>query len=97
RHQRGRGAAHPERARHLGHDVDGRGGAGRGVAGAGGAGMSVLIGKNTKVVVQGITGRDGSFHTKGMLDYGTRVVAGVTPARAGSEVHGVPVFAGVAE
>jgi succinyl-CoA synthetase alpha subunit len=59
--------------------------------------MSVLIGKNTKVVVQGITGRDGSFHTKGMLDYGTRVVAGVTPARAGSEVHGVPVFGGVAE
>ena len=59
--------------------------------------MSVLIDRKTKVVVQGITGRDGSFHAKGMLDYGTRVVAGVTPARAGSEVHGVPVFGGVAE
>ena len=59
--------------------------------------MSVLIGKNTRVVVQGITGRDDSFHTKGMLDYGTRVVAGVTPARAGSEVYGVPVFGGMAE
>jgi succinyl-CoA synthetase alpha subunit len=59
--------------------------------------MSVLIDRRTKVVVQGITGRDGSFHAKGMLDYGTKVVAGVTPARAGSEVHGVPVFGGVAE
>ena len=57
--------------------------------------MSVLVDKKTRVVVQGITGRDGSFHTKGMLDYGTRVVAGVTPGKAGTEVHGVPVFGSV--
>ena len=54
--------------------------------------MSILVDKNTKVCVQGITGRDGSFHTKGMLDYGTPVVAGVTPGKGGQEVHGVPVF-----
>ncbi|HEV8481235.1 MAG TPA: succinate--CoA ligase subunit alpha [Candidatus Eisenbacteria bacterium] len=59
--------------------------------------MSVLIDKKTKLVVQGITGRDGSFHAKAMQDYGTRLVAGVTPARAGSEIFGVPVFGGVAE
>ena len=41
--------------------------------------MSVLVGRSTRVVVQGITGRDGSFHTRGMIEYGTRVVAGVTP------------------
>jgi succinyl-CoA synthetase alpha subunit len=54
--------------------------------------MSILIDKNTKVVVQGITGRDGAFHTKQMLDYGTKVVAGVTPGKAGQKVEGVPVF-----
>ena len=54
--------------------------------------MSVLVGRGTKVVVQGITGRDGSFHTRGMLDYGTKVVAGVTPGKGGEEVHSVPVF-----
>ncbi len=54
--------------------------------------MSVLIGRNTRVVVQGITGRDGSFHTRGMLDYGTKVVAGVTPGKGGERVHSVPVF-----
>ena len=55
--------------------------------------MSVLIGRKTRLMVQGITGRDGSFHTKSMIDYGTKVVAGVSPLRAGTEVHGVPVFA----
>jgi succinyl-CoA synthetase alpha subunit len=55
--------------------------------------MSVLIGGNTRLMVQGITGRDGSFHTKSMIDYGTKVVAGVSPLRPGTEVHGVPVFA----
>ena len=52
--------------------------------------MSILIDKNTRVVVQGITGRDGSFHTKQMIDYGTKVVAGVTPGKGGDIVHGVP-------
>lgn len=54
--------------------------------------MGVLIDKNTKVVVQGITGREGSFHTRLMLEYGTKIVAGVTPGKGGSEVHGVPVY-----
>ena len=59
--------------------------------------MSILIDKSTRLVVQGITGRDGSFHTQQMLGYGTRVVAGVTPGRGGERVHGVPVFDSVAE
>jgi succinyl-CoA synthetase alpha subunit len=59
--------------------------------------MSVLIGRTTRVVVQGVTGRDGSFHTRGMLDYGTKVVAGVTPGKGGEKVHGVPVFDSVEE
>jgi succinyl-CoA synthetase alpha subunit len=54
--------------------------------------VSILIDENTKVVVQGITGAEGAFHTRQMLDYGTRVVAGVTPGKAGQEVEGVPVF-----
>lgn len=54
--------------------------------------MSILINKKTLVAVQGITGRDGSFHTQQMLEYGTRVVAGVTPGKAGETLHGVPVF-----
>ena len=59
--------------------------------------MSVLIGKATRVLVQGITGRDGSFHTQGMIDYGTRVVSGVTPGKGGTKVHSVPVFDTVEE
>ena len=59
--------------------------------------MSILIDKSTRLVVQGITGRDGSFHTQQMISYGTRVVAGVTPGRGGERVHGVPVFDSVAE
>ncbi len=54
--------------------------------------MAILVDHNTRVLVQGITGRQGSFHTAEMLKYGTRVVAGVTPGRGGSEVHGVPVY-----
>ena len=55
--------------------------------------MSVFIDKNTKLVVQGITGRDGSFHTKQMIEYGTNVVAGVTPGKGGQMFEGtVPVF-----
>jgi len=59
--------------------------------------MSILIDQGTKVIVQGITGRDGAFHTQGMLEYGTQVVAGVTPGRGGSATHGVPVYDSVAE
>ena len=59
--------------------------------------MSILVNKNTKVMVQGITGRDGAFHAKAMLDYGTKVVAGVTPGKAGQNVNGIPVFNSVAE
>ncbi|HLS20427.1 MAG TPA: succinate--CoA ligase subunit alpha [Bacillota bacterium] len=51
-----------------------------------------LVNKDTKVLVQGITGSTAAFHTKEMLDYGTNIVAGVTPGRAGQEVEGVPVF-----
>ncbi|MCS6777233.1 MAG: succinate--CoA ligase subunit alpha [Chloroherpetonaceae bacterium] len=54
--------------------------------------MSILVDENTRVVVQGITGRDGSFHTAQMLAYGTRVVAGVTPGKGGQITQGVPVF-----
>jgi succinyl-CoA synthetase alpha subunit len=59
--------------------------------------MSIMLGRDTRLVVQGITGRDGSFHTQGMIEYGTKVVAGVSPARPGGKVHGVPVFASVEE
>ena len=55
--------------------------------------MGVFIGPETRLVVQGITGRDGSFHTREMIDYGTRVVAGVTPGKGGHQFDGdVPVF-----
>ena len=59
--------------------------------------MSILIDDTTKVLVQGVTGRDGSFHAKRMLDYGTKVVAGVTPGKGGQQVEGIPVFDSVAE
>lgn len=59
--------------------------------------MSILIDQNTKVIVQGITGRDGSFHAKQMVEYGTKVVGGVTPGKGGQEVSGVPVFNSVKE
>ena len=59
--------------------------------------MSILIDKDTKVIVQGITGRDGSFHTQQMIDYGTKVVGGVTPGKGGQTACGVPVFNSVAE
>ncbi len=59
--------------------------------------MSILIDEKTKLLVQGVTGRDGSFHTKKMLEYGTKVVAGVTPGKGGQQVEGVPVFNSVKE
>ncbi|MEZ0393739.1 MAG: succinate--CoA ligase subunit alpha [Desulfurococcaceae archaeon] len=60
--------------------------------------MRVLgLSRATRVLVQGITGREGSFHAKLMLEYGTRIVAGVTPGKGGSSVHGVPVYDSVCE
>ncbi|MGA9347373.1 MAG: succinate--CoA ligase subunit alpha [Anaerolineae bacterium] len=59
--------------------------------------MSILVDRSTRLLVQGITGREGEFHTRQMLDYGTNVVAGVTPGKGGMEVAGVPVFNTVKE
>jgi succinyl-CoA synthetase alpha subunit len=59
--------------------------------------VAILVNKDTKVLVQGITGREGEFHTKLMLEYGTKIVAGVTPGKGGQNVHGVPVFDSVRE
>ncbi|HEY7826460.1 MAG TPA: CoA-binding protein, partial [Candidatus Acidoferrales bacterium] len=59
--------------------------------------MSVLVDKKTRVIVQGLTGREGSFHAQQMLEYGTKVVAGVTPGKGGTKHLGVPVFNTVAE
>src|SRR3989442_1456815 len=58
--------------------------------------MAVLMGKQTRAIVQGITGNQGSFHTRLMLDYGTRIIAGVTPGKGGTTSVGVPVFETVA-
>ena len=54
--------------------------------------MSILVDKNTRLLVQGITGREGSFHTEKMVEYGTNVVAGVRAGKGGETIHGVPVF-----
>jgi len=59
--------------------------------------MSILIDESTRLIVQGITGREGTFHTEQMLEYGAKVVAGVTPGKGGQEVLGVPVFDTVRE
>lgn len=59
--------------------------------------MSVFVGRETRLVVQGITGSEGRFHALACRDYGTRLVAGVTPGKGGTEVDGVPVFDTVAE
>ncbi|PVU72666.1 succinate--CoA ligase subunit alpha [Vulcanisaeta sp. SCGC AB-777_J10] len=59
--------------------------------------MAILINENTKVIVQGITGREGSRHTQYMLQYGTKILAGVTPGKSGQSVQGVPVFDTVEE
>jgi succinyl-CoA synthetase alpha subunit len=59
--------------------------------------MSILINKDTRVICQGITGKVGQFHTKGCLDYGTKMVGGVTPGKGGETVEGLPVFDTVVE
>ncbi|MBS3907486.1 MAG: succinate--CoA ligase subunit alpha [Syntrophaceae bacterium] len=59
--------------------------------------MSILVDEKTKVVVQGITGNEGLFHTKQMTEYGTKVVAGVTPGKGGQQIEGIPVFNSVME
>jgi succinyl-CoA synthetase alpha subunit len=59
--------------------------------------MSILVGKHTRLLVQGITGREGSFHTQQMKEYGTNIVGGVTPGKGGEWVYGIPVFDTVKE
>ena len=59
--------------------------------------MSILVHKNTKVIVQGITGRSGRFHTEQCVDYGTQIVAGSVPGRGGTDINGIPVLDTVAE
>jgi len=59
--------------------------------------VSILVDKESRVVVQGVTGKEGSFHTRQMVAYGTKVVAGVTPGKAGQQVEGVPVYHTVAD
>jgi succinyl-CoA synthetase alpha subunit len=59
--------------------------------------MSILVDEKTRVVVQGITGNEGLFHTRQMVEYGTKVVAGMTPGKGGQKVDGIPVFNTVAE
>jgi succinyl-CoA synthetase alpha subunit len=59
--------------------------------------MSILVDENTRVVVQGITGNEGMFHTRQMMEYGTKVVAGMTPGKGGQKIDGIPVYNTVAE
>ncbi len=59
--------------------------------------MAILVNKGTRIIVQGITGGQGTFHTAAMLEYGTKIVAGTSPGKAGEDVHGVPVYDSVRE
>src|SRR5436853_1959282 len=59
--------------------------------------MSILVDKETRLVVQGLTGKEGTFHTKQMVEYGTKVVGGVTPGKGGTSHEGIPVFNTVAD
>jgi len=59
--------------------------------------LGIIIDENTRAIVQGITGTQGRFHTKLMLEYGTKIVAGVTPGKGGTQVHGIPVYDTVEE
>ncbi len=62
-----------------------------------GKSMAILVDENTRLLVQGITGREGAFHTQAAIEYGTKVVAGVTPGKGGTQFNGTPVFNTVAE
>lgn len=59
--------------------------------------MGILVNSNTRIIVQGITGREGAFHTKLMLEYGSKIVAGTSPGKKGTYVHGVPVYNSIDE
>lgn len=59
--------------------------------------MAIIVDKDTKVIIQGITGGQGTFHSAAMLKYGTKIVAGVTPGKSGQEVNGVPVYDSILE
>jgi succinyl-CoA synthetase alpha subunit len=59
--------------------------------------MSIFVNKDTKVIVQGITGSAGSYHTQKMVEYGTKIVGGVTPGRSGIKIHSVPIFDTISE
>ena len=59
--------------------------------------MAILVNEQSRVIIQGITGREGMVRTQLMKDYGTKVVAGVTPGRAGQDVYGVPVYDSVVQ
>src|SRR5678809_1022564 len=59
--------------------------------------MSILVNKSTRVIVQGLTGREGTFHAKACQEYGTKIVGGVTPGKGGSTHEGWPIFNTVAE
>src|SRR5205814_6830339 len=99
-HERAAGHGDSHQGRLLGPLRHGRGGqAGGGEGqGRGGERVSIFVDQQTRLLVQGITGRDGSFHTKQMIAYGTRVVAGVTPGKGGQLFEGVvPVFNTVAD
>jgi hypothetical protein len=77
--------------------ADGARKAGRGGAALAGRDMSILVDKSTKVVTQGITGATGQFHTRACREYGTQMVAGVTPGKGGSDFEGIPIFDTVAQ
>jgi len=59
--------------------------------------MAIIVNENTRILVQGITGREGVFHTKSMLEYGSKILAGVTPGKGGQNVYGVPVYDSVSD
>src|SRR6185369_3733876 len=83
-------------ARVESQDHAGRGPRGRGEEGRRGRAMSIWVGRETRLLVQGLTGREGTFHALASREYGTKVVAGVTPGKGGTEHEGIPVFDTVA-
>jgi succinyl-CoA synthetase beta subunit len=94
RHQRRRRQAHPagQRTEVQHRGLDGRSGRHGRRAGEGGQVMAVLLDRNTRLIVQGLTGREGTFHAKAAAAYGTQVVGGVTPGKGGTTHEGWPVF-----